>query len=146
MKTHFIPFLSLLLATLGWSGCSTFESRALEHETTFNALPAASQERLRQKIIEVGDTPEMVYIAWGTPDRKSTIKNASGTSELWSYFVYRSRYAGSAVWFRTSVFYDAGSRGYISYAVPTWETYYDSVPELRRQATFVEGKVAEVVQ
>lgn len=56
------------------------------------ALSAADHERLMAGRIAIGDTPEMVRLAWGRPDRRSRILRAEGESEVWTWFDYRSEF------------------------------------------------------
>ncbi len=87
--------LSLLLLL---PACSTVESRIKEHEPFFTALPAETQQRLREQRITVGDTKDMVYIAMGHPDVQQTRIDSSGVSrDVWSYLgVYYTR---DSVWY-----------------------------------------------
>jgi hypothetical protein len=51
----------------------------------FQTYPPATQVRLRNGHVEIGDTRDMVWIALGEPDRKLQRRTASGTNEVWSY-------------------------------------------------------------
>lgn len=87
--------LSLLLLL---PACSTVESRIKEHESLFTALPAETQQRLREQRITVGDSKDMVYIALGEPDVQQTRVESTGVSrDVWSYLgVYYTR---DSVWY-----------------------------------------------
>ena len=51
------------------------------------------QAKIRAGRIDVGFTPEMVQVALGDPDRKSTRTTAAGTSEVWAYFDHGPKFS-----------------------------------------------------
>jgi outer membrane protein assembly factor BamE (lipoprotein component of BamABCDE complex) len=59
-------FAALLLAV---SGCDTIDHRISEKQDVFNRLDPKAQAVIRQGRVEIGYTPEMVYIALGKPDK-----------------------------------------------------------------------------
>jgi len=59
-------FTVLLLAV---SGCNTIDHRIHEKPDVFNQLDPKAQAEIRQGRVEVGYTPDMVYIALGKPDK-----------------------------------------------------------------------------
>ncbi len=144
--TKLIPSL-LALAALGLAGCSTVESRIQEKSTAFQALSPQQQAEVREGRVNVGDSPDIVYIALGTPDRKETVRNTKGKSEVWTYTTYDTRYAGTIhqTYYRRAVMRDASGARYVV-AVPystTQPVYVDKeVPLIR--VTFAEGKVVEI--
>src|SRR5690606_38137279 len=52
--------------------------------------------RLEQKVIHVGDTSDMVYIALGAPDEKRTVASTTGEITEWTYNRYWQEYRGEA--------------------------------------------------
>lgn len=83
MKT---PLLLLTLLSLLFAGCSTPDSRVKKNEAAFNTWPAAVQENVRAGKVDVGYTQEMVRVALGDPDRRSSRTTANGTADVWIYF------------------------------------------------------------
>jgi hypothetical protein len=71
--------------TLAWLGCSTTSSRIRQHQEAFDAYPERVQHNLRQGVIEVGYTPEMVFIALGEPDRKVDVVSGEEAAQLWTW-------------------------------------------------------------
>ena len=71
------------------AGCSTIGSRIHDRQAVFDAYPEPVQRNLRNGMIEVGYTPEMVLIALGEPDRKAEVVTAEGVSQVWTW--WRSR-------------------------------------------------------
>jgi hypothetical protein len=67
------------------TGCSTADSRIKDNQAAFNALPADTQQKIREGKVEVGYAPEWVTMALGKPDRVYTRTTEKGTSEIWAY-------------------------------------------------------------
>jgi outer membrane protein assembly factor BamE (lipoprotein component of BamABCDE complex) len=65
LKNIFL-FIALLLAV---SGCDTIDHRIREKPDVFNQLDPKAQAEIRRGRVEVGYTPDMVYIALGKPDK-----------------------------------------------------------------------------
>lgn len=150
MKTsRFLVPASLLLAAtaIGLTGCNTFKSRAKEKSETFAQLTPDEKHRLKKGDINVGDTPDMVYIALGNPDEKRERTERNGASSVWIYRTYIDEYAGS-VWagYRRVIVPARGGRGYIVYHEPiTQDVYRTRVDEVIR-VTFANGVVSTVEQ
>ena len=51
------------------SGCDTINHRIGEKPDVFNRLDPKAQAEIRQGRVEVGYTPDMVYLALGKPDK-----------------------------------------------------------------------------
>src|SRR4030081_509010 len=111
--TTALGFAVLLTLT----GCDTFQSRAKEKSEVFESLPPQEQKRLERGVIHVGDTEDMVYIALGRPDVKSTIDTPDGRRNVWSYRSYWQEYAGTQWigWHRAIV---PGPRGFVIFHEP----------------------------
>lgn len=73
------------LLCLALASCETLDSRLTRNQATLNALPPAHQSIIRQGKVQVGFTPEEVYLAWGAPAHKSFTENAEGGIETWYY-------------------------------------------------------------
>jgi hypothetical protein len=71
----------LLLAV----GCATPDRRIQRHPDVFAAFPTNVQANVRSGIVDVGYTPDMVYIALGRPDRVLVRETAEGRVEIWVY-------------------------------------------------------------
>ena len=86
MRCRRCPCLLLLALCLPLTGCSTIESRIAQRREVFDLLPPEAQQRLREGVIAVGDTRDMVYIALGAPDRIHTRTTEEGlVEEVWAY-------------------------------------------------------------
>ncbi len=141
MKYRFL--IPLLL--LGLAGCSTFEKRAEERASTYAALDVEVQDKLRQGIVEIGYTPDMVYIALGKPDSKTERTTAEGSNVTWIYSAYYTEYKGtSTVGYRRYIHYDPKTKSRYVYYEPVHVDHYDERVEDRIRVTFRDGKVAVI--
>ena len=75
------------------AGCATPASRISRHQSAFDQWPAEVREKVRAGRIDVGFTAEMVQVALGEADRKSTRTTAKGTSEVWAYFNHSPKFS-----------------------------------------------------
>ncbi len=85
MKTRCLRLCTLAGFVL-LAGCQSAHltaARIQEKSALFAALPADKQQKLRDGIVEVGDTADMVYIALGQPNRAEI--TADGTVGVWTY-------------------------------------------------------------
>ncbi len=71
---------------LALAGCSTTNSRIRKHQEAFEAYPESVQQNLRRGAIDVGYTPEMVFIALGEPDRKVDRVSEDGMAQVWTWW------------------------------------------------------------
>jgi len=76
----------LALAACLSNPASTVEGRIQEKSAVFAALPAEKQKKLREGVVEIGDTANMVYVALGRPDQAAV--TADGTIGIWTYERY----------------------------------------------------------
>src|SRR5512142_1733773 len=101
-------FLSVMLA-----GCDTFEHRSKQKADTFAALSPAEREKLRRGVIELGNTPDMVYIALGRPDEQHEKTTPQGKEVTWIYNSYHQDYAGTLnTGYRRILLFDPVARRY----------------------------------
>jgi hypothetical protein len=143
MKMRFL----FALATLVLAGCSTFEKRAEEKAAVYSQLDPATQEKLRKGIIEIGNTPDMVFIALGQPDSKTEQITAERREETWIYNSYYTEYSGSQhLGYRRMVEYNRVTKSYYVYYEPVRVEVYRDRVEDRIRITFRDGKVSMIEQ
>ncbi|MBK8857016.1 MAG: hypothetical protein IPN11_04825 [Opitutaceae bacterium] len=144
MKTA-LPFF--LLAALLLAGCSSIDSRIKEKADVFAAADPATQENLRKGTVEIGYTPDQVYIALGKADDRRERTTARGSDLTWIYHSYHEDYRGTAmVGYRRLIAYDpVRKRNYI-YWEPAMVDVYRSRIDERIRITFRDGKVAVIEQ
>lgn len=74
------------LAVAGLIGCqSPRESRIAEKRELFAALPAQVQGLVKEGLIDVGFTSDLVYLALGKPNRIQPGETAQGLVTTWIY-------------------------------------------------------------
>jgi hypothetical protein len=137
----------ICLTALVLSGCSTVQSRIEEKSAVFNALPAETQSRIQQGLVDVGYTPDMVYIAMGNADKVIERSTTDGNETVWIYNSYYQEYEGSRfAGYRWSVYYDNRIKAYrVFYEPVRADIYSDRVEEVAR-VVFKNGKVASIEQ
>ncbi len=146
---HPLAFLALAAAALLFSaGCETVDSRIKKKPEVFAHLDAATQNKIKQGIIDVGYTEDMVYLALGAPDQKRESVTEKGKSVTWIYSTYYERYDGAqAVGYNRQVYYDP--------FIHSYRLYYHYAPlvgvsspqnEERIRIVFKEGKVTVIEQ
>lgn len=142
-------FRTLILAgTLGFLfGCQSVESRIKEKPVAFANADKAAQDKVKQGIIDLGFTQDLVYIALGAPDQKREAKTASGTTLTWIYNTYYTRYEGSTMaGYYRRVYYDPYLRTYRLYYHPVFADTYSEDKEERIRIVFTDGKVTSIEQ
>jgi len=137
----------ITLALLGLAGCNTFEKRAEEKAEVFNQLDPATKDKLSRAVVEIGFSPDLVFIALGKPDSKSERVTEEGRSEVWVYNSYYSEYRGSEIaGYRRIVDYDPFTKRYYVYYEPVRVEVYQDHVEDRIRITFKDDKVTVIEQ
>lgn len=147
MKTPrcFLPTLALGLALL--AGCSTINSRIKEKSATFYSLSAQDQARLKQGIVNIGDTPDMVYIALGAPDAKRDTLAKNSETTTWLYKTYYQNYEGSVyVGYHRFFYWDGYLKAWRVYYEPVRQDVYSQHTQDRIRVVFQDGKVTTIDQ
>jgi hypothetical protein len=142
-------FLSLLAGTaaLLLAGCQTVESRIKEKPEVFASVDRATQEKIKQGIIDLGYTEDMVYLALGTPDQKRESVTAAGRTLTWIYNTYYTRYDGTVMMgYHRRVYFDPHLRTYRLYYAPVFEDTYREDKEERIRIVFTDGRVTAIEQ
>ncbi|MDF9826642.1 hypothetical protein M2447_000724 [Ereboglobus sp. PH5-10] len=142
-----ISVLTILVAALVMAGCSTVDSRIKEKQPVFDSLTPTEQANVRQGIIEVGYTPDMVYMAMGKADKVTSRATAKGTVTTWIYNQYYKEYMGRRfVGHRRDMYYDSRAKVWRVYYTPVSEAVYrDRMEEIGR-IVFRDGKVESIEQ
>lgn len=137
----------LAAAALLLGACSTIESRIQEKSAVFNSLDPVAKDKISHGDIDLGFTPDMVYIALGDPDARRERISSTGSTEEWVYRSYYSDYAGSAfMGYRRWYGHHPYGRGYRVYWRPVHYDVYRDVPEDNIRVTFQQGRVVMIDQ
>jgi hypothetical protein len=89
MKPRAFPTLAVLAVLLVAVGCATPERRIGQHGELFASFSPEVQAKIRQGIVQLGYTPDMVYLAAGPPRHTQERIDESGTTLVWRYTAYR---------------------------------------------------------
>lgn len=149
MKKLFqLPLVLSVVLLLG--ACSTIDSRIKEKGLVYDSLDANTKAKIAHGDVDLGFTPDMVYIALGDPDVKRHIRAANGEAEQWIYRSYYDAYDdfgfagyGYHRWFAP---YGGYGRGYRVYWEPVYPGFYHEMPEDDIRVTFTNGKVVMIDQ
>jgi len=91
MKPPVFSGLVLLGVLLVAVGCATPEARIGRHGNLFASFPPDVQAKVRQGIIQLGYTSDMVFLAAGPPRHAQQRIDETGTTLVWRYTAYRWR-------------------------------------------------------
>lgn len=134
-----------LVALLALAGCNTPASRSKQKPEVFASLPPAEQARLRKGIVAIGDTPDMVFIAIGAPNRRIE-RITTGVQKLeWIYRRYYETYNGTAfAGYRRRVGFDPITRRQFIYLEPCYEDVYRAETEEHLRISFENDHVSAI--
>ena len=117
------------------------QARIQRNQALFDTYPAETQLRLQHGVVQVGDTPEMVRMAFGAPTRIRERQTADGISEIWSYDKYETRYVAIP---ETQTVYYESQFGRIPAMGTRWADYPNSTLVEKRRVEFKKGKVEAI--
>jgi hypothetical protein len=138
----------MLAASLGFlAGCQSVDDRIKEKPEVFANVDPATQDKIKQGIIDLGYTEDMVYLALGKPNQKSESLTAAGKSSTWVYNAYYEHYNGTYhAGYVRSVYYDPYLKTYRVYYRPVYADSYVQEKEELIRVVFVNGKVTSLEQ
>ncbi len=145
---HRLVRLLLLATTLGFlAGCQTVDDRIKEKPEVFASVDAVTQDKIKQGIIEIGYTEDMVYLALGKADQKRESLSAAGKTTTWIYNTYYERYDGTRfAGYHRSVYFDPYIKAYRFYYRPVYAETYAQEKEERIRVVFKDGKATTIEQ
>lgn len=133
-----------IAATLLFTGCQTIDDRIAEYPALYQSLDAEEQRNIREGLIDLGYTKDMVYLALGSPDIRGARVSEEGRSETWTYQGVRLAdvdYAFAPAFHRHSAYYYKGR--YI--LVPRYQHAFEPVVRERYDKIIVEFRNGRVV-
>ncbi len=137
--------LILSLTALTFSGCNTVKSRIEEKSAVFASLDPEAQARIKQGLVDIGYTTDMVYIAMGSPDEKKERITGEGNETTWIYNSYWQEYQGSRLMgFRRIVYFDSRARAYRVFYEPVRAELYQDRVEEKTRINFKNGNVVSI--
>ncbi len=144
-KIYRLFALASLALLLG--GCSTIPRRIEEKSAAFSALDADTQNNIRLGRVDVGYSPDLVYIALGTPDERLTQTTKADTNETWIYNNYHQEYLGRVqTGYRQYTYIDPKTRQAIVTYEPVYSSIYRDRVDERIRIHFRAGQVASIEQ
>lgn len=139
--------LTLLCLTAVFTGCSSVSSRIEEKSSYFNSLDASTQERIKRSAVKVGDTQEMVYIAFGRPNRIREKSTGQTSETTWIYDTYRTEYDGTHfLGYRRRMAFNSRTNTRYLYNEPVWATTYRERTEEYMRVVFNSDRVSAIEQ
>src|SRR5260370_11705918 len=78
------------------TSCETMENRISEHQDMFNSLSPGDQALVRAGKIRSGMSMNDVWLAWGSPEQKTSGEMRGRATETWIYIENRYAPYGSA--------------------------------------------------
>jgi hypothetical protein len=128
-------------------GCQTVDDRIKEKPDAFAKVDQATQDKIKQGIIDLGYTEDLVYLALGAPDQKRESASASGRTVTWIYNTYYQRYEGPAfAGYSRRVYFDPYLRTYRVAYHPVYDEVYSDEKEERIRIVFKDGKASVIEQ
>lgn len=77
----------VFIVSLGFlAGCQTVDARIRKNPEAFASVDQATQDKVKQGIIDLGFSENLVYLAIGAPDLKRKSVSATGQTETWIYY------------------------------------------------------------
>lgn len=76
---------SIVLMAMVITACSSTATRISDQQSTFDAYPTETQQKIRAGQVDVGFTQDQVRMAVGEPTRRYTQQTTVGESEVWAY-------------------------------------------------------------
>ena len=147
MKPRFLAVTFAALALVFAAGCQNVADRIKEKPEVFAKLDRVIQEKIKLGIVELGYSPDMVYLALGEPSEKRETIAEAGRSETWIYSTYFQRYDGTAfVGYARRVYFDPGTKSYRTFYEPAYSDVYREGKEDHIRIVFKDGKVTVIEQ
>jgi len=148
MKSRLLIPWAVLSLLLFSAGCQTVETRIKEKPNVYAGLDKTTQDMIKQGIIGIGYTEDMVYLALGSPDQMRESVTADSRTLLWIYNSYSSYYDGpymTGYYGYGYPYYPYYYRPYAYYWPPPFAGYHTEKEE-RIRVTFSGGKVTAIDQ
>jgi len=91
-----VSLLGLAAVGLCLTSCETLDNRISEHQDMFNSLSPGDQALVREGKIRSGMSMNAVWLAWGSPEQKTSGEMRGHPTESWIYVESRTAPYGSA--------------------------------------------------
>lgn len=137
----------LLCFLAGLSGCNTVERRIRQNPELFMSLNPEEQQKIREGRVSVGFTPEMVKLAWGSPDFRQVTISEEDETQVWTWISRRSVYSGRRfAGYQRDVYFDRRAQKHRSFMRPVYVDTYRTVESELGRIEFRDGKAAVITR
>ena len=149
MRRFFSKVLTpgIAIGTLVLASCSTVETRISEHPEIYQSLSARDQTLVSQGQIRDGMSRNAVWLAWGSPGRKTFGNMRGQTTETWVYVHYTTYYYPYAYPFYGPGYgFGYSGRNFIFFGSSFYDPFFysyipPSIPYPYKVVTFAGGRV-----
>ncbi|HSY53749.1 MAG TPA: hypothetical protein VK785_04840 [Opitutaceae bacterium] len=143
MSPRLFLFFAVLLAAM--AGCNSIGSRIREKQAVFNGLDPQTQAKIRQGVVAIGYTPDMVYIALGPPGAQRPGFTPNGDETIWIYKTYYRKYEGMVfAGYQYMVINDPSGHGGQISLQPVSAPVYSQHEQDKLRIHFVNGRVSAI--
>jgi len=144
-KSLLVILMTIALAfTLG-ACSSTPDSRIRRNQALFDTFSPEEQALIRQGIVGIGFTPDMVSIAMGTADQVRTRTVAQGEQTIWIYNRWFREYVGHQhLGFRRDMYFDPRIQAWRVFYTPVSAAVFQERVEETGRVVFMNGRVVAV--
>lgn len=142
------PMILVLAAAAALSGCGGgVNTRIEQNSELFESLDRETQAKIKEGIIELGYTRDMVFLALGEPNRKRQTKSRESVTETWIYNTYFQRYDGQRfIGYDRNVYYDKKNDTYRVFYTPRYTDVYTPETEERIRIVFRNDEAVSIEQ
>ena len=136
------------------ASCETTDNRISKHPEIYQGLSASDQALVSRGQIRPGMSPNAVWLAWGSPERKITGNMRGHSTETWIYVNYETApypyygrpwgygFGGGVAFVRTR----HHGRGFVFFGDPFYDPFFyayvpPSIPVPYKIVTFENGRV-----
>jgi hypothetical protein len=142
-----LPLFLTALGLAGLAGCQSVNDRIEEKPGLFESLDRETQARIKEGIIDLGYSKDMVYLALGEPNRKRQTQSKETVTETWIYNTYFQRYDGQRfVGYDRNVYYDKKNDTYRVFYTPRYTDVYTPETEERIRIVFRNDEAVSIEQ
>ena len=149
--------LGIAAIVLILTSCSTPQTRISDHPDLYQSLSARDQALVSQGQIRSGMSPNAVWLAWGSPDRKIMGNMRGRSTETWIYVNYTTYpypyydpgfgygFGLTSVGVATGSQHHHGGRTFVFFGSPFYDPFYysyipPSIPYPYKTVTFANGR------
>ncbi len=141
------PVIAGLLAAVLLFGCDSVEHRIRKNPEMWDALSPSEKLAVENKTIDIGHSPEVVYLIMGNPNRKKSKAGGQERKEVWIYTRIYTQYEGTDIaGYHRRVYYDSINKVFRVYYIPEYVTLFSEHMEVVTEIEFEDGQVSAITE